>query len=838
MTKAFKKSQLNMAIDVAIVASFAVATSLHAQTQAPASPAPATENAAQPVQTITITTRRELIERFNNAGSMVIVTRQDIENLGADSVADVMKNLPGVQVTTGSDGSAVVRMRGMDASATQILVDGQRSAAGRGQVPLDQMPPEMIERIEVLRAPSAQFSGASGGTINIILRQANVRRESAVRLGLQHARNRTQGQLFFFRTGALDATAFDIMGDIRRAQARGAALAAMPTVTSGAGQRPALGAGTAAGGAPGAAEATNRPARPMPQRPIPVRPPAGAPGAPGAGGPGGSPAGDLMSANEPSEGTSSSPNLPALPEGSGPVWSYLLMTAVGGMPVGNNTHRDAVQNDTVNTLGVTDSESEHTRRYWSISPRITGRLSSKDQITFRTQFNKSSFNGAITTASSGNNPNGSTYNLSSTEFVRSSRSYAQGAIDWNRRLEGYRIESSFMGSRAADENRRSGSQLNLLTNTSGNSGYEANLSDQLWTLQTKIINTESQLLRQGGAELSTRSLNSDVTLLGGVPSVREVDTRRAVVWGQNEWGLGKDTTLNAGLRLENHHFEVKDPAAPVDRSWTIAQPSLHTRTKLDAQHQLRLNVSRFLRLPSINDLNSQTLPSTGSNSLSNPDTLGNAALKPETTWTLDMGIDRRLGTQGTAGMNVFYRRVTDQIAPQISLIGGRWVEQKTNLGQARVWGVEFDVKNSLVWAGFPSTWQISSNLSLLGSEVDDGLNLKQRIPGQARYIANINIANPMRRTGGYFGGVTLNATGQAQLKTTALVSGKERPKANLEMHIGHVWPRVGMLRFAVSNLTNTATVRDREYLVNGGVQRETSTTKSGRRFNISYGAQF
>ncbi|HYF20832.1 MAG TPA: TonB-dependent receptor plug domain-containing protein, partial [Ramlibacter sp.] len=186
----------NNAVLAALVAA---AAAVHAQ-----SPADAGGDApAGTLETVNVTARRSIEQRFFAPGSLVVVDRGDIENLGAFSVADVLRQLPGVVVTTGADGSVDIRMRGMDRNSTQLLVDGQRTSTGRAQLPLDQLPPEMVERIEVVRSPTAEFSGATGGTINIVLRQASVRRETVVRLTDNVVWGRQAAQAFFSRTGPL-----------------------------------------------------------------------------------------------------------------------------------------------------------------------------------------------------------------------------------------------------------------------------------------------------------------------------------------------------------------------------------------------------------------------------------------------------------------------------------------------------------------------------------------------------------------------------------------------------------------------------------------------------------
>ncbi len=163
---------------------------------------PGMGNGSPQLREVVITGRRTLEERFMATGSLVVVDRQDIERMGVDSAVDALKQLPGVQVQTGANGGVEIRMRGMEASATRVLIDGQR-AAGRGQLPIDELPADLIERIEVVRSPSAEFAGASGGTINIVLRQANVQKTATVRLTDNVVFGQHSARLWAARSGPL-----------------------------------------------------------------------------------------------------------------------------------------------------------------------------------------------------------------------------------------------------------------------------------------------------------------------------------------------------------------------------------------------------------------------------------------------------------------------------------------------------------------------------------------------------------------------------------------------------------------------------------------------------------
>jgi outer membrane receptor protein involved in Fe transport len=119
--------------------------------------------------------------RRDDTAARIVVRREEIARYGDTSLADVFKRIPGVTVSTGSGRSVEVRMRGLAGGYTQILVNGERTPAGFS---LDSVAPEQIERIEVLRVATAEFSTESvAGTINLVLRKAARKRTREAKLG-------------------------------------------------------------------------------------------------------------------------------------------------------------------------------------------------------------------------------------------------------------------------------------------------------------------------------------------------------------------------------------------------------------------------------------------------------------------------------------------------------------------------------------------------------------------------------------------------------------------------------------------------------------------------------
>lgn len=148
--------------------------------------------------------------RRASTASKIVITRDEIDRYGDTTLGEVLKRLPGV-TTGGRPGrGGDIRMRGMGNGYTQILVNGERMPPGFS---LDQLPPDQVERIEVLRAPTAEYGArAIAGTINVVLREALQKRINDVRLQLAEERGKLRPNIGWTRndkfgqTGAYNLT--------------------------------------------------------------------------------------------------------------------------------------------------------------------------------------------------------------------------------------------------------------------------------------------------------------------------------------------------------------------------------------------------------------------------------------------------------------------------------------------------------------------------------------------------------------------------------------------------------------------------------------------------------
>ena len=133
-----------------------------------------------------MTVRATAEEELKQQPGVSIITAEDIEKSPpVNDLSDIIRKMPGVNLTgntaNGSRGNnRQIDIRGMGPENTLILIDGvpttSRNAvrySWRGERDTrgdtNWVPPEMVERIEVLRGPAAARygSGAAGGVINI-----------------------------------------------------------------------------------------------------------------------------------------------------------------------------------------------------------------------------------------------------------------------------------------------------------------------------------------------------------------------------------------------------------------------------------------------------------------------------------------------------------------------------------------------------------------------------------------------------------------------------------------------------------------------------------------------
>lgn len=163
-----------------------------------------------PAQPVVEIKSARLDQRKEDTASTLVLTREELAANGDRTVADALRRLPGI---TFSD-SAGIRMRGLGKGYTQILLNGQPAPNGFS---LDSLPPEVIERVEVLRSASAVL-GTQGiaGTINIVLRKSVSRSTQEMQLGMDSLHGAWSPRLTAQSTGKAEGWSHNVSAVLAR----------------------------------------------------------------------------------------------------------------------------------------------------------------------------------------------------------------------------------------------------------------------------------------------------------------------------------------------------------------------------------------------------------------------------------------------------------------------------------------------------------------------------------------------------------------------------------------------------------------------------------------------
>lgn len=150
----------------------------------------AAADGAQPLPVVTVQGNVAAYDaRRDDTAARIVVGREELARFGDTGVLDALKRQPGITV----DANGAIAMRGLGKGYTQLLLNGDKVPSGFA---LDAISPDLIERIEIIRTPTAeQRAEAIAGTINIVLRKAGRRSARTARLQATQARGRPGAHL-------------------------------------------------------------------------------------------------------------------------------------------------------------------------------------------------------------------------------------------------------------------------------------------------------------------------------------------------------------------------------------------------------------------------------------------------------------------------------------------------------------------------------------------------------------------------------------------------------------------------------------------------------------------
>jgi outer membrane receptor protein involved in Fe transport len=107
--------------------------------------------------------------------SVSLVTRQEVEDQGAQNAFEVVRGIPGIEVSqAGRHGGVTgVYIRGGESKYNAVMIDGISMNEFGGNFDMASLPADGIERVEVIRGPESALYGPNAltGVINIVSRR-------------------------------------------------------------------------------------------------------------------------------------------------------------------------------------------------------------------------------------------------------------------------------------------------------------------------------------------------------------------------------------------------------------------------------------------------------------------------------------------------------------------------------------------------------------------------------------------------------------------------------------------------------------------------------------------
>jgi vitamin B12 transporter len=157
---------------VALAAVGFVITLARAQSLAPAVPKAAL------VDPIVVTAARGAQPLSELLVDLTVISADDIARAGQSSVAELLARQPGVEIATngGPGSTSAIFLRGANSGHTLILIDGVRvGSSTSGTTPIEAIPLDQIDHIEILRGPASSLYGADalGGVIQIFTKRGD-----------------------------------------------------------------------------------------------------------------------------------------------------------------------------------------------------------------------------------------------------------------------------------------------------------------------------------------------------------------------------------------------------------------------------------------------------------------------------------------------------------------------------------------------------------------------------------------------------------------------------------------------------------------------------------------
>ncbi len=401
---------------------------------------------------------------------------------------------------------------------------------------------------------------------------------------------------------------------------------------------------------------------------------------------------------------------------------------------------------------------------FNIAPRLNIKLGDEETLTLQAFAISNNFRNrgeTRTTVLAGSTPSSvddSFTNRGKFQAVRLNLQY-NNRFDEDNRIElratagggGAEFDSRFVGRNAAGS-----PTINRQT-----VGDNKNRGSQLSGKYIRLVGDEHTFT--AGAEVERRSrdeqrrtVENGVDLLPGIEGQPfDATVTRTAVYAQDEWEINPHWSAYFGIRNERIRTVSEGVGSNFRSTSSVTTPLLHLNYKFDpkARDLIRASLTRSYKAPNIEQLIARptintNYPTTGPNTETAPDRVGNPALEPELATGLDIAWETYLKAGGMISVGVFHRRITGLV--RSSLVQEsvdwasvpRWVAKPINLSRASTSGLEFEVKGragELMPSLFEPTTALSlrASLSIYTSKVKDIPGPDNRLEQQQPWSANL-----------------------------------------------------------------------------------------------------
>lgn len=628
--------------------------------------APAAQAAAP--QRIEVTGRRNDPDaaRRRATAAKIVIGRQEIEAFGDSSLGEVLRRLPGI-TTGGTPGrGGAPRMRGLGSGYTRLLVDGEPPPPGFS---VEQIDPQLVERIEILRAPTAETGArAIAGTIDIVLREALRKRIDDLRIGVGVERGKPSPRLAWTHNDARDRLSWNLSGSVFERRTRSPS---QSTVTE-------------------ADDAGDTPVALWRQTRL---------------------------AEDRRRGVHASARLHY---GLGEPGDFVeLRPSVFHARTESRSRSEweTVAGEPPSAIALADSE----RRF--AAARLGGQWRQRLASGARAEIG-ASLGRWDSRSDGGRDEYAAVGDARPSRHIDDAGRSAQTSLSlrgkWSLLLEGdERAWATRNASprpdgapRVRDDEGDDGADEPAAPAGRGTAGPSRPRprGPAQGVAHELVAGAELELQRRREAR---RLLDNGAPLLADFGETWRAQRTRAAVYLQDEWSPSRRWSLHAGLRWEGIETEGEadplfgDGTRPRNRHgvWT---PLLHAVWRPDSASlsQWRASLTRSWRAPATSELVARPRPDTrwpldGPNEATAPDRVGHASLRPELATGIDLAWEHYPAGGGVISASVFHRRIRDLMRSVTTLEDvpwspvPRWVARTTNVGAATTQGVEFEAKGRL-----------------------------------------------------------------------------------------------------------------------------------------------